>query len=122
MLSRLQRVTIPLRSTVLRCYGSTSKSSSASTADKSEMDRFTSATGAPTSNDIPTELEHAVGIERLEILANLQGQHAFLDQPLQVKAKGTMKAPVLVESMLDERIVGCSGKKITIFIFISLFY
>lgn len=71
---------------------------------------------------IPSEFEHAVGVERLELLGQLAGRSVFssstpLMHPRGADVKGTLTDPVLVESLAasdaDEaagRIVGCSGQ------------
>lgn len=58
---------------------------------------------------IPTEYEQVTGIERLEFLAKLADRNIFLDEPLKVDHYGTMKNPIMVPSIYDERIVGCTG-------------
>lgn len=67
---------------------------------------------------IPSDFEHAVGVERLELLGKLAGKSIFSSsspETQNLSVKGTGAAPVLVESVFDadsiekERIVGCSG-------------
>lgn len=54
------------------------------------------------------EYEHATGLEREEIAAQLQGTTRFETAPPRGPF-GTKEAPAVVESVFDERIVGCSG-------------
>lgn len=58
---------------------------------------------------VPTDFEQATGLERLELLASYRGEKIFLDQELVINEKGTMKKPVMVDSLFEDRIVGCSG-------------
>ena len=65
---------------------------------------------------IPSDFEHAVGLERLQLLSDLAGKSLFTSHsaPLQHTVKGTLSEPVLVESLAglgegEGRIVGCSG-------------
>ena len=65
--------------------------------------------GAP-PGVIPTPFEQAVGVERLEYLAEAEGVSVFLtDEALEIKARGTLEKPVLVPSICGERFVGCTG-------------
>ena len=74
------------------------------------------------SGSIGSDWEHAVGVERLELLGKLAGKPIFSStEPLRhdkgLDFKGTLAEPLLVESLarpadpiaLKERIVGCSG-------------
>lgn len=64
--------------------------------------------GAP-DGVIPTDFEQTSGLERLEYLANVQGINIFLDEPLKIDAYGTLEKPVLVETVVGSRTVGCTG-------------
>ena len=66
--------------------------------------RFFSA--APTGG-IPSNLEHAVGLESAEAEAIAQGKDLF--EPQLVGPFGTKEHPVIVETIHHERIVGCPG-------------
>lgn len=57
----------------------------------------------------PTDIEQATGLERLELLAKLQGVELFDTKPLDSSRTGTMADPILVESYDDYRYVGCTG-------------
>lgn len=59
--------------------------------------------------EIPTDLEQATGLERLELLGKLEGIEVFDLKPLDASRKGTMENPIEVESYDDYRYVGCTG-------------
>ncbi|QLG74299.1 hypothetical protein HG535_0G01830 [Zygotorulaspora mrakii] len=59
--------------------------------------------------NIPTDLEQATGLERLELLGKLEGIEVFDLKPLDSSRKGTMKDPIVVESYDDYRYIGCTG-------------
>ncbi|KAK3705906.1 Cytochrome c oxidase subunit 4 [Vermiconidia calcicola] len=63
--------------------------------------------GAP--GTIPTDLEQATGLERLEILGKMQGIDIFDMRPLDASRKGTPENPIAVKSFGDEQYVGCTG-------------
>lgn len=58
---------------------------------------------------IPTDLEQATGLERLELLGKLEGIDVFDTKPLDASRRGTMKDPIMVDSYDDYRYVGCTG-------------
>ncbi|EQL01230.1 hypothetical protein G6O67_001431 [Ophiocordyceps sinensis] len=58
---------------------------------------------------IPTDLEQATGLERLEILGKMEGVDIFDMRPLDATRLGTMKHPILVRSAGDEQFAGCTG-------------
>ncbi|CCF57289.1 hypothetical protein KAFR_0C02960 [Kazachstania africana CBS 2517] len=58
---------------------------------------------------VPTDLDQATGLERLELLGKLEGIDIFDTKPLDSSRKGTMKDPILVDSYDDYRYVGCTG-------------
>ncbi|CAG8606900.1 14958_t:CDS:2, partial [Acaulospora colombiana] len=58
---------------------------------------------------IPTDVEQATGLERLELLAAMEGKEFFEMKPLHITRKGTKDDPVLVKSVDPIRYVGCSG-------------
>ncbi|KAK5952414.1 Cytochrome c oxidase subunit 4 [Knufia fluminis] len=58
---------------------------------------------------IPTDLEQATGLERLEILGKMQGIDIFDMRPLPSDRVGTFKDPIVVKSAGDELQVGCTG-------------
>lgn len=58
---------------------------------------------------IPTDLEQATGLERLEILGKMQGVDVFDMKPLDASRKGTLSDPIVVKSFGDEQYLGCTG-------------
>jgi len=58
---------------------------------------------------IPTDLEQATGLERLQLLGDIEGIKVFDDAPLDASHLGTKANPVLVPSYDVERIIGCTG-------------
>jgi len=58
---------------------------------------------------IPTDLEQATGLERLEILGKMQGIDIFDMRPLPSDRVGTFDDPILVRSAGEELQVGCTG-------------
>lgn len=58
---------------------------------------------------IPTDLEQATGLERLELLGKLEGIDVFDTKPLDASRRGTMKDPIVIDSYDDYRYVGCTG-------------
>jgi len=58
---------------------------------------------------VPTDLEQATGLERLEILGKMQGIDIFDMKPLDSSRKGTLEDPIMVKSFGDEQYCGCTG-------------
>ncbi|TGO51248.1 hypothetical protein BOTNAR_0363g00090 [Botryotinia narcissicola] len=58
---------------------------------------------------IPTDLDQATGLERLEILGKMQGVDIFDMKPLDASRKGTLDNPIIVKSFGDEQYAGCTG-------------
>jgi len=58
---------------------------------------------------VPTDLEQATGLERLEILGKMEGVDIFDMKPLDSSRLGTFKDPIVVRSAGDEQYVGCTG-------------
>lgn len=58
---------------------------------------------------IPTDVEQATGLERLELLGKLEGIEVFDLKPLDASRIGTMENPIVVETYDDYRYVGCTG-------------
>ncbi|RDW94695.1 putative cytochrome c oxidase polypeptide iv [Coleophoma crateriformis] len=58
---------------------------------------------------VPTDLEQATGLERLEILGKMQGVDIFDMKPLDASRKGTLDSPIMVKSFGDEQYAGCTG-------------
>lgn len=65
--------------------------------------------GASDPSLIATTYEQAAGAERLELLGELSGRSAFLTEPLKVDHYGTLKDPIMVDSVEGRRLVGCTG-------------
>jgi len=64
--------------------------------------------GAP-PGQMPTDEEQATGLERLELLGEMQGVNVFDEEPLDSSRLGTLEDPVKVFSLDTERIIGCTG-------------
>lgn len=76
----------------------------------SEVDGHDSLIGAGAKeNTVPTELDQATGLARLELLGKLEGIEVFDTKPLDSSRIGTMENPIIVESYDDYRYVGCTG-------------
>ncbi|KIW69969.1 hypothetical protein PV04_02281 [Phialophora macrospora] len=58
---------------------------------------------------VPTDLEQATGLERLEILGKMQGIDIFDMSPLPSDRLGTFEDPIVVKSAGDEFQAGCTG-------------
>ncbi|RAL68580.1 hypothetical protein DID88_007299 [Monilinia fructigena] len=58
---------------------------------------------------MPTDLDQATGLERLEILGKMQGVDVFDMKPLDSSRKGTLDDPIIVKSFGDEQYAGCTG-------------
>jgi len=56
-------------------------------------------------NKMASSMDMATGLERAEMLANLEGRNIFDEHP--IGPFGTVENPYIVESLYDERIVGC---------------
>ncbi|CAG8505396.1 3026_t:CDS:2, partial [Racocetra fulgida] len=55
---------------------------------------------------VPTDAEQATGLERLELLAALEGKELFEMKPLSITKYGTKKDPIMVKSVDPIRYVG----------------
>lgn len=78
--------------------------------DLSEVDGPSSLFGpGGKPQSVPTDLEQATGLERLELLGKLKGVEVFDNSPLDASRRGTMKDPVYVDSYDHERYLGCTG-------------
>jgi len=58
---------------------------------------------------VPTDIEQATGLERLEILGKMQGIDIFDMKPLPSDRMGTIKEPVMIKSFGEEQYCGCTG-------------
>ncbi|KAI9275683.1 cytochrome c oxidase subunit VB-domain-containing protein [Phascolomyces articulosus] len=61
------------------------------------------------AGQVPTDLEQATGLERIELLAKLEGKEFFDMEPLNMTHIGTVKNPIVVKSHDNVRFVGCTG-------------
>ncbi|KAF8149904.1 cytochrome c oxidase [Crassisporium funariophilum] len=61
------------------------------------------------AGSVPTDIEQATGIERLQLMGDLEGINVFDDSPLDASRLGTKANPVMVLAYDDERIIGCTG-------------
>lgn len=63
-----------------------------------------------TPGTIPTDLDQATGLQRLELLGNLEGIDVFdMEHPIK-EGSGTPQDPYLVPTYYGTRYVGCKGK------------
>ena len=60
---------------------------------------------------MPTDLDQATGLERLEILSKMAGVDVFDMQPIKFSKLGTVKDPVMIDSLDTHRYVGCTGER-----------
>ncbi|KAL4808922.1 cytochrome c oxidase subunit VB-domain-containing protein [Aspergillus unguis] len=58
---------------------------------------------------VPTDIEHATGLERLELIGKMQGIDIFDMRPLDASRKGTLENPIIVPGAGDEQYAGCTG-------------
>ncbi|PLB45669.1 cytochrome c oxidase polypeptide IV mitochondrial precursor [Aspergillus steynii IBT 23096] len=58
---------------------------------------------------IPSDVEHATGLERLELIGKMQGIDIFDMRPLDASRKGTLDNPIIVNGAGDEQYAGCTG-------------
>ncbi|KAF8233193.1 COX5B-domain-containing protein [Tricholoma matsutake] len=61
------------------------------------------------AGEVPSDIEQATGLERLQLLGELEGVDVFDESPLDASRIGTKANPVLVPSCDVERLVGCTG-------------
>lgn len=59
--------------------------------------------------ELPNDFEQATGLERLELLAKMEGIELFDSKPLVQDRKGTVDDPVIVDSYDPVRYIGCTG-------------
>nr|CAG8433249.1 9550_t:CDS:2 [Entrophospora candida] len=63
---------------------------------------------------VPSEVEQSTGLERLEILAKLDGVDIFDENPLPVASFGTKTNPVIVKAVDTHRLVACTAVWISV--------
>ncbi|KAF9003974.1 cytochrome c oxidase polypeptide IV [Cyathus striatus] len=61
------------------------------------------------AGEVPTDVEQATGLERLQLLGELEGVSVFDESALDASRVGTKADPIRVLSYDVERIVGCTG-------------
>ncbi|KIJ11961.1 hypothetical protein PAXINDRAFT_137389 [Paxillus involutus ATCC 200175] len=61
------------------------------------------------AGEIPTDVQQATGLERLQVLGEVEGYEAFDLAPLDSSRVGTLEDPIKVYCLDTERIVGCTG-------------
>ncbi|KAG6851102.1 hypothetical protein H0H93_000982 [Arthromyces matolae] len=61
------------------------------------------------AGEVPSDIEQATGLERLQLLGELSDIKVFDDAPLDASRLGTKVNPILVPSYDTERIIGCTG-------------
>ncbi|KAF8558140.1 COX5B-domain-containing protein [Imleria badia] len=61
------------------------------------------------TGEIPTDEQQATGLERFQLMGEMEGYDAFDLQPLDSSRVGTLQDPIKVHSLDTERIVGCTG-------------
>ncbi|KAJ7773310.1 cytochrome c oxidase subunit VB-domain-containing protein [Mycena metata] len=59
--------------------------------------------------EVPTDWEQATGLERFEMLGEMEGIDVFDESPLESDRVGTKKDPIMVLSYDPVRTVGCTG-------------
>uniref|UniRef100_A0A1D1ZBT3 Cytochrome c oxidase subunit 5B, mitochondrial n=1 Tax=Anthurium amnicola TaxID=1678845 RepID=A0A1D1ZBT3_9ARAE len=59
------------------------------------------------SNYMPNPLEHATGLERKQLLAELQGNEDPFDMRFQKRGACTKEQPQVILSSFHERLIGC---------------
>jgi len=59
--------------------------------------------------EVPTDLDQATGLERLEILGKMEGIDIFHMKPFDTSRMGTLEKPIPVLSAGEEQYVGCTG-------------
>ncbi|EIW84383.1 COX5B-domain-containing protein [Coniophora puteana RWD-64-598 SS2] len=61
------------------------------------------------AGEVPSDETQATGLERLQLLGEMQGVPAFDYEPLDSSRVGTLEDPIKVFSLDVERVVGCTG-------------
>ncbi|KAJ6619780.1 cytochrome c oxidase subunit VB-domain-containing protein [Mycena sp. CBHHK59/15] len=61
------------------------------------------------AGEVPTDFEQATGLERFELLGEMEGIDVFDETPLDSSRIGTKKDPIMVLSYDPTRIIGCTG-------------
>nr|GAT60730.1 predicted protein [Mycena chlorophos] len=61
------------------------------------------------AGEVPTDFEQATGLERFELLGEMEGIDVFDETPLDSSRVGTKKDPIMVLSYDPMRVIGCTG-------------
>ncbi|KAJ7494760.1 cytochrome c oxidase subunit VB-domain-containing protein [Mycena galericulata] len=61
------------------------------------------------TGEVPTDFEQATGLERFELLGEMEGIDVFDETPLDASRVGTKKDPIMVLSYDPVRTIGCTG-------------
>ncbi|EGN98613.1 COX5B, subunit VB of cytochrome c oxidase [Serpula lacrymans var. lacrymans S7.3] len=61
------------------------------------------------AGEIPSDETQATGLERFQLLGEIEGVDSFDLEPLDASRVGTLENPIKVFSLDTERIVGCTG-------------
>ncbi|CAO1615345.1 unnamed protein product [Sympodiomycopsis kandeliae] len=61
------------------------------------------------TGEIPSDYEQATGLERFELMGRMEGVDVFDQKPLQSDRIGTLKNPIIVNSLFPSRVIGCTG-------------
>jgi len=108
MLRTLTR-SAPLRALLRPAVAHRSLSSTARVLSSDHAEPILVGKGAPTGA-VPSSIDQATGLERLQLVGEMEGTDVFDMEPLRLSRIGTMKDPIMVKSYgYPERIVGCTG-------------
>jgi cytochrome c oxidase subunit 5b len=61
------------------------------------------------AGQVATDLDQATGLERLELLAKLEGEELWDMKPLEMTHMGTKKNPIVIKTVDPHRFIGCTG-------------
>ncbi|TFK27136.1 cytochrome c oxidase polypeptide IV [Coprinopsis marcescibilis] len=88
--------------TVLRAFSTTQRANSGPAPPQ-----LYGSGGKP--SEVPTDMEQATGLARIQLLADMEGVNIFDDSPLDASRLGTRADPIKVLSYDVERMIGCTG-------------
>ncbi|KAF9468056.1 cytochrome c oxidase polypeptide IV [Collybia nuda] len=61
------------------------------------------------AGEVPSDIDQATGLERLQLLGEMEGIDVFDPSPLDSSRIGTKANPIMVPSYDVERLIGCTG-------------
>ncbi|KIY71499.1 COX5B-domain-containing protein [Cylindrobasidium torrendii FP15055 ss-10] len=61
------------------------------------------------AGEVPSAYDQTTGLERLQLLGEIEGINVFDQEPLDSSRVGTKADPIVITSLSDNRIVGCTG-------------